>query len=391
MLLTLATAAVAGSFDCVGSGCPRLVIEGDAPAVLPDGRPSPFRGYADPTIRRDPATGRLWMAYSWPGIKPQRGRFTPFVETHLAYSDDGGTRWRYQGVLWAPTPGRSPGGEPGHTSHEVPALLPVQTPGGVVWYGASVEYFIPDGGGFKQRPVQSFRTYLRRADSILGLKDAPGATLGSAVTHQGLGVDVNLSTLAPELKRCAIWQEHALHYENGELFLAMVCMAFKGQTPDLEQNAVVVFATRPDGEPKTWTWRYTGELAGAREASELAAQRLTQIDLARSRDGTLLAIMTPDDWNPELDDFVHKGCVAVEIDSLSPARLARDASGRLKVRAVITVSDAGAAGSAACTYDPASATGIVIGKRTKTGASLGGATGSGGQLTVFLHRTRVHP
>lgn len=39
----------------------------------------------------------------------------------------------------------------------------------------------------------------------------------------------------------------------------------------------------------------------------------------------------------------------------------------------------------------ASATGIVVGKRTKTGASLGGATGSTGQLSVSLHRTGVRP
>jgi hypothetical protein len=389
--LLLAGAALAGTFDCVGSACPPLVIEGDAPSTLPDGRPSPFRGYADPTIRRDPATGRLWMAYSWPALNPQRGRFTPFVETHLAVSDDGGRRWRFHSVLWAPTPARAPDGTAGRLSHEVPALLPVETPGGVLWYGASLEYFIPDGGGFQQRPVQSFRASLRRAESVPGLRDAPAVVLGGAVTDPAWGVDVNLAALAPDLGRCAIWQEHALHYEAGELYLAMVCLAFAGRRPDLAQNAIVVFAARPDGPPRAWTWRYAGRLAGAAEARELGAQRLTQIDLARARDGALLAIMTPDDWSERHDDFVHKGCVAVEVASLSPARLARDEAGKLKVRAVITVSDAGPAGSAACAYDPASATGLVIGKRTKTGASLGGATGAGGQLSVILHRTGVHP
>jgi len=389
--LLLAGAVLAGTFDCSGRACPPLVIDGDAPAVLPDGRPSPLQGYADPTIRRDPGTGWLWMAYSWPGVAIRRGRPTPFVETHLAASDDGGTRWRYQGVLWAPTPSHSPAGTAGHTSHEVPALLPVETPAGTVWYGASLEYFIPEGGGFQQRPASSFRARLVRADSISGLKDAPGLILGSAVTDPAWGVDVNLAALAPELRRCAIWQEHALHSADGQLFLAMVCMAFTGKTPDMERNAIVVFATRPEGAPRTWKWQYTGELAGAVEARELGAQRLTQIDLARSRDGKLLAIMTPDDWSADRHDFVHKGCVAVEVESLAPARLARDVSGRLKVRAVITVSDAGPAGSAACTYDPASATGIVIGKRTKTSATMGGATGADGQLTVFPHQTRVHP
>lgn len=392
-----AVAAAAGTFDCVGSACPPLVIEGDAAATLPDGRPSPFRGFADPTIRRDPGTGRLWMVYSWLGIGPAGGspaqgaRLTPFVETHLARSDDGGRRWRYDGILWAPTPGRSPAGQPGRTSHEVPAILPVAGPQGIVWYGASLDYFLPEGGGFARRPVQSFRTRLVRADSVPALKDGPAVTLGGAVSDPRWGVDVNLSALAPELRRCQIWQEHALHYERGELFLAMVCLAFRGRTPDLPLNAIVVFAAQPEGTPRAWRWRYAGELAGPREARELGAQRLTQIELARSRDGALLAIMTPDDWSSELDDFVHKGCVAVEIASLHPPRLARDASGRLVVRAAVTVSDAGPAGSAACAYDPASATGIVIGKRTKVGVALGGASGPGGSLSVVLHRTGVRP
>jgi len=392
LLLMPAIAAVAASFDCVGVTCPVLVIEGDAPATLPNGQPSPFRGFADPTIRRDPDTGRLWIAYSWPGLRPAGGsRFTPFVETHLAYSDDGGQRWRYHGVLWAPTPTRSPVGQAGHTSHEVPTFLPVATPSGTVWYGGSLDYFIPDGGGFRERPAHSFRAYLRRAGSVPGLKTAPGVTLGSAATEDAWGVDTNLAALAPELRRCAIWQEQALHYEAGELYLAMVCMAFAGRVPDVERNAIVVFATRPEGAPREWKWRYAGELAGAQEARELGAKRLTQIDLARAQDGALLALMTPDDWSQALGDFVHKGCVAVEVDSLSPARLARDAAGRLKVRAAVTVSDAGPAGSAACAYDPASATGIVIGKRIKTGASLGGASGFNAQLSVTLHRTAVHP
>lgn len=56
--------------DCAdkSSRCPELLIEGSSAARLPNGEPSPFRGFADPSMRNDPATGRLWLAYSWPNM-----------------------------------------------------------------------------------------------------------------------------------------------------------------------------------------------------------------------------------------------------------------------------------------------------------------------------------
>lgn len=56
--------------DCVADlpDCPQIEFIGETPTVLPDGTESPFRGYADPTVRSDPETGVLWMAYSAPNL-----------------------------------------------------------------------------------------------------------------------------------------------------------------------------------------------------------------------------------------------------------------------------------------------------------------------------------
>jgi hypothetical protein len=112
---------------------------------------------------------------------------------------------------------------------------------------------------------------------------------------------------------------------------------------------------------------------------------MTQPDLAKSRDGKLLAIMMPDVW-----DISHRGCCAVEIESLAPARLARDKNGRLKVRASLYASDAGPEGTAAATYDPDSETGIILYKRVKANAGLGHSKRNG-KLQASLHATGVHP
>lgn len=82
-------------FDCVAGapGCPAFEPIGDAPDVLPGGGPSPFRGFADPSIRLDPVSGRLWMGYTWPHVEIAPASWLGVVGTpdiHLAVSDDGG-------------------------------------------------------------------------------------------------------------------------------------------------------------------------------------------------------------------------------------------------------------------------------------------------------------
>lgn len=403
LFLSIAASVSAAEKDCVGSNCPEITIAGDKEATLPNGEPSPFRGFADATIRRDPESGRLWMAYSWPNVRidkdKRRGLLrrqaarSPQVDIHLAYSDDQGRSWRLEKTLWSPTPATAPNGEEGHMSHEVANLLPVREAGSLVWYGARLDYFLPEDGGFRERPPQSFRILVGRASSPGDLADAPTAALGSMATEPAWGMDINLARLSPETRHCMLWNEPALFHDGKELFLALSCMAFRGKTPDMARNDLVVFATRAEGPPSSWQWRYAGKLAGAREARELGGERLTQIDLAESKEGRLLAIMTPDTWDAETDDFIHRGCVAVEVDgSRRSLRLARDASGRLKVMARITASDAGAAGTAACTYEPSSTTGIILGKRTKSGVGLGHARDrTKAHLSAKLHATGIHP
>ncbi|GAB4293284.1 MAG: hypothetical protein OHK0021_21790 [Bryobacter sp.] len=403
LILLIAASASAAEKDCAEPNCPAITIAGDQEATLPNGEPSPFRGFADATIRRDPESGKLWMAYSWPNVRidkdKRRGLLrrqtasSPQVDIHLAYSDDQGRNWRLEKTLWSPTPSTAPTGEEGHMSHEVANLLPVREAGSLVWYGARLDYFLPEDGGFRKRPPQSFRILIGRASSPSNLTHAPTAALGSMATDPAWGMDINLARLSPETRHCMFWNEPALFHDGKELFLALSCMAFRGKTPDMERNDLVVFATRTDGPPPSWQWRYAGKLASAREARELGGERLTQIDLAKSRDGRLLAIMTPDTWNAETDDFVHRGCVVVELDSTGQSlRLARAADGRLKVVARITASDAGAAGTAACTYDPASETGIILGKRNKVGVGLGHARDrTRAQMSAKLHATGIHP
>ncbi|MBV6395406.1 MAG: hypothetical protein HFACDABA_00982 [Anaerolineales bacterium] len=369
---TQPASANAPTLDCFEGNpiCPQIIIAGDSDSRLPNGELSPFRGFADPTIRQDPQSGRIWMAYSWPNVHVLGPlEVVPGVDIHLAHSDDGGATWTYDGDLWSSYADTDRGGDgaPGFTDHEVANLLPIQNASGLTWIGARLDYFLPTSGGFKERPIGSFRLVLTQADTPQQLRDAPSVTLGSSLTSPGWGVDFYLSSLDASLNRCSLWNEPALFYENETLYLVVRCLAYSRTTslPLMDQSDLVVFSARPVGDVKSWQWSYLGVLAGSNEARELGGDGLTQVDLAKGTDGALLAVITTDAWSNAERDFIHYGCLVVEVESLDPPALKRDGNGNLIVRAVATASDQLPLGPGACSYDPASATGVLIVRREK--------------------------
>jgi hypothetical protein len=374
------------TIDCLGDeNCPAITVEGDRPAVLPTGAPSPLRGLSDATIRRDPVTGVLWMAYSWPSVHVgAAGKRGTRVETHLARSADDGVTWSFAGVLWPADKSVDPEtGTAGFTDHEVPNLLPVFDEEGksLRWVGARLDLFVPEGGTLAKRPGSSFRIAVAVGPDPEALASTVPVMLGSAGTHSGWDVDIDLTDLDPSLGRCTLWNEPALHFDGSTLFLALRCLPVGGGGPDVVDSSIEVFATRPEGDASTWRWAYAGRLAGHSEAAELGADGLTQLELAEARDGTLLAIVTPDRWDVALREFVHVGLRVLEVDSLEDPSLARDEQGRLLIRAQVDASDLQPFGPGAGAYESTAELGLVMMRRV---------IGSGG-LVASLHDTGIHP
>lgn len=372
--------------DCKASDpCKTLAVAGDAPSTLPSGLPSNFTGYGDPSVRRDPVSGRLWMAYSWLKVHVVSAtQRPPGVDIHLARSDDGGASWQFDSVLWPSTPGTDLGGAlaEGYNDHEVANLLPL---GGASprWVGARLDYFVPSSGGFGGRPVNSFRIRIGVAETVQALASASFASLGGSATAAAWGVTQNLSALSPALANCRFYNEPALHWRAPTLYLALRCHAFDALgRPDVAASAITVFAATPDAGPATgWVWRYVGNLAAGVEAAEIGGVGVTQIELVSARDGKLLALLTPDAWSATLGDFVHYGCRAVEVASLEPPRLARGADGKLVVRAQITASDLAPYGPGACAYDAAHRSGMLLVRRDMGASHFVGS----------MHTTEIHP
>jgi hypothetical protein len=381
--------AAAQVFDCLAGAvdCPELVIDGDAPDQLPGGGLSEFHGFADPTIRKDPDSDRIWMAYSWPNVHVVGllQLHVPGVDTHLAYSDDGGVTWQFHSTLWPSEPALDLSGslEAGYIDHEVPNLLARNTASGTIWYGVRLNYFVSNTGGYQTRKGSSFRLAIMQADSPPELAGADAAVLGSAITHPNWGVDIYLASLHPDVYPCDLWNEPALYWHEDELYLVVHCLGYDDATllPTVAENDLVVFATTAQGHVTSWVWRYVGKLAGHEEALELGGVGLTQVDIVRDWNGQWLAVVTPEDWSDTENDFIHYGCRVVEIENMTSPCFSRDGYGNLKVRAVITASDQDRIGPAACSYHPDSATGVIIGRRYK----------SPGFMSIFLHTTGIHP
>jgi hypothetical protein len=385
--------------DCTPARFPALAIEDDDFSRYPNGEPAGFRGFADPCLRRDPRSGELWMAYSWPHMQHLGGGRRDFavgVETHLANSRDGGRSWRRTQVLWPRTPARfanprTGAARDGFLSHEVPNLVPCEIDGRPAWAAARLDYFLGRAGNYKDRDNLSFCLRVLAAPSPAALAGAPYVSFGHDLSSPECAVDWNLCDFSEDFPPAFIPNEPALCFQDGRLYLAFVCMTFQGRSPDFPQSFVAIFSTRPQGPVRAWQWRYHGKLASHREASELGGEALTQIELALARDGRLLALLTPEAWDPRgaekfggdaFGGILHRGCAVVEVASLEAPALARRPDGRLALRAFLYSSEQSEQGPGAAGYDPASETGVLFTLRDLSSPK---------HLSWTLHATGLHP
>jgi hypothetical protein len=341
--------------DCGGSACGALVLEDDAPAeVVP---PTPrISGYADPSIRLEPGSSRLWMAYSWPYFEGDAVR----VENHLARSDDAGTTWQFVRRLWLSHDEVDPAGihGSGYANNETVSLAPRATTDGTLWYYARMRYFTRPVDGYQ---FVSFHTRVGVVNDIATLSDAPEsaeAVLGGALTPAAWDIDVRLSSLSPELAGCTFFDAGVI-WADGRLRMAVQCMRFDDAGIEQpEEGAVVMVSTDAAGAtPHGWSWTYDGVLATHDDALALGGETLLQNELALARDGTPLLITSPSFSGGVIAD--HAGCRVIEMTSMADGALRRQRDGALAVR--LSLDDV--VGTGACTYEPASETGVVMMRR----------------------------
>jgi uncharacterized protein YciI len=369
------------SCTLTSGGCTEINL----PSTDPYSTAGAFAGYADPTIRQDPQTGTLWMAYSWPHTirGPAGVRGTQVLDTHVACSTDGGKTWTYKGALYTSQPVLNPvTGQTDYTAHEVMNLAPQVVNRVTYWYGIHSVYNVPqNSGGGSGLENYSKRWEIAMAPGAattgpMGLASATPQYLGQSVNtySQYFPVAINLSSLQSEVSGCKQFYEPALVTSNNNLYLFLSCQAIGGPA----NMFYAVFKTSdPQGNAPNWQWTYIpqGATKFANLSDAISASRylgpgatyITQMDVAPGKQpGTLLAIMTAA-YNKG-GGKVSLGCVAAELASIDPPKFIYDSQGQVQVDAFITSPDSQGTGPGSCTYSPFSATGMIVAHKQRSRA-----------------------
>ena len=381
---------VTKTLDCKANDarCPEFTISGHPLAKFPGGDFCPFRGYGDPSIRKDPKSSRLWMSYSYLSMKvapPKKPGDKPIVDRvvglHLAASDDKGKTWKKMGSLYPVKQevGKGPKGGPGYSIHEVSTLAHWEHQGKGLWHLLYFRYFNPVGPEGRRVNSFTFRTSWAQAPAALGSKEK--RSIGFPATHKNWGTSLSLSSLDTSLSGCFIWTEASLFSHSGKLYLLAQCLKpIDAKTRDYKNEFLGLFVAKDRSEQKGPQWKWIGKLTGAKEAKELGGEVLTQAELTTARDGSLLLIVSP---KIHKDAVQHKGCRVLKLESLEPPRLARNSDNSLVLRADIRSSDSTGIGPGLCSYSPASDIGVVM-VRTEFDLTIP-------KLVFKLHKTNIHP
>jgi len=361
-------------FHCArDSNCPEVMVAGD-PFAQTNMLPDAFRGYGDPSLEYDAATGTLWLAYSWLNIQISNPGppvvFDLGVRTHLARSDDNGATFTFvRAVNDMAMEAHPDTGVMGWSVHEVSTL--VQEPSGL-WQLLWFKYFNPFGTvtGVDERQEYLYWRTTANDPAQLGDSSAVWATSLAASPSWGAPVDMNA---IPELADCLTQTEPGLFAFNGDTYLATSCLVadVNGRRPDLERLALL--------RQTATGYVYIGNILTPQDAVDLGVDVIQQADITLARDGSIILIVTPIILNA---DPSHQGCVVYEFSDFATATLERDSNGVAIPRAVITA-DGNGLGPGLCSYDPNSDTGVLLVITT--------VTQGGTDIEFSLHATGVHP
>jgi hypothetical protein len=402
----VATAIGANAVDCSVSAahCPGTFSPGGQLATDPISAGG-FHGYADPSMRKDPNSGLIYMAYSWPKTLADG---THVVDLHLSASADLGNTFTYVGPLYQSVQTTQTASSAysaiNDSSTETIDLLPVPLSGSnagqTLWVQAHQSYLVaPKGGIYDQLDATSTISVsavqlaspagVGAATALLGLSTAPEARLGAASTDASRNITQSLYGLATASQKCGNWGQATLWYQTGTLYLALECSEITGTSGiDANELAHFLYSTSPVGsDASKWTWSYVGEFATGAQAAKMGAlgsegvgyQFFTEPEFVQTTTGQLAILLTPSVFAPQssTQPVTQYGCRLVPILALSPSGITLDTdatTGALVILSKVTEADLYTTpnqGPAACTYEPAAVNGIVMGRKFEKEPTLG--------------------
>jgi len=354
LLLSLFMAFVLGA--CGGGGS------------IPIPKPTPERvifsgagslGIFDPSVTRDPGTGRLWMSYSSVDTSIYHAPSTYWtVSIRLAYSDNNGGTWLDDGVVVAPNvetilgpmtenhpTGSIPAGSEGTWQSETSSLIydphPF-TPANERWKLIWFQYLHVDATSFF---ADHSWIAMKMASTPSGLEaaipvklfggaglQADGSNTGSPVfSPTGGAPAIQLNTdltkvlggaVLADLNLC-IFAEPGLHATNSAVYLAMFCA--DAATMPITEYLVYFRCNSPCNMTNAASWEYLGRLLTPTDAQAATGNDHYQAPALAEKNGKTYLIVTPVDTTI---DNRYNGCRVYEFVDVNSNQLRRN-SGQL--------------------------------------------------------------
>lgn len=348
-----------------------------------------FTGYADSTLRADPNTGTIWMAYSWPKVQTNGSLG---ISNHLSYFD--GTNWQFSNSVYtSATITNGATGQTNYVSNEVPALFLDNISGTTYSYQAGLWYAVAPGqAGYSNQPSTN-RIFIRGASGAPSNITATGQQYlgGNAVDATNFPISQNLSTLVPA-PICNRFNEPTLSKSGSTLYLTMGCS-------DPFQYQLYTFST---STPQTCvlanncTWAYVSKFitpaesngtCGATFGSLCGANNLiSSCEMAKSViPGNLVMICEMSTGGMIL------GPIAFSMASLTPAAFNYGPSGLPVVLGWATCSQCGSSGpEVGPGYEPTYPGGAII-TLQQTGCPTSGCGTTPGTFNQLVSLPGIRP
>ncbi len=347
MLRALAASLVVSMVSCGGGGSggssstPTFPIELSFPGVGP-------KGIFDPSLARDSATGRLWMAYSevsdsamWPGQNDN-------IRTRMAWSDDAGASWTDAGVVINPSQDVAlplpPPFNAGTWNNEVPAI--VEDPGapaGDRWKLLWHHYLWVNGARVFQHGWIAMKTAPAPSGPWSAERKLFVGSLYDPVNDATIGPpEVRVDALHADLAATLVCSEPGLLATPDALYVIMLC------AEGLSTNGRIALLKLPHASPG---WQYRGSpLVNAVDGPPFGCHGFSAPELF-VQGATVRLIVTP-----QMSD-IYRGTTVFTVADLDAGTLLRSAG--LPVAALEFTGTAGSHNGAAGYAAQATACGIL--------------------------------
>lgn len=310
-------------------------------------------GIFDPSVTRDPGTGRLWMSYSSVDTSIY---YLPSiywaVSVRLAFSDDDGVTWQDAGVVVAPKvetlvgpmpeahpTGSIPANSPGIWQSETSSLIydpsaPLTERWKLVWHqylNANLTSFFADYGWITMKmastpaglavaaPVKLFGgAGLQPDGSNTGAPvfsptgGVPAIQLNTDLTQAAVGADL------ADLNLC-VFAEPGLHATNNAVYLAIFCA--DAATMPVTEYLVYFRCASPCDMTSAAGWEYLGRLLTPADAQAATGDDHYQAPALVEKNGRTYLLATPVDTT---SGNRYDGCRVYEFTDVDTNQLRRN-------------------------------------------------------------------